>query len=87
MALELDTLDVLVKTGVNIRELVIEANVSLCVGVSVLYECRAGDPSKVTPHPTMSPLTVFLSFRAIPGPLYYEFLETYNMYFRIASNR
>lgn len=31
MALELDTLDVLVKTGVSIRELVIEANVSLCV--------------------------------------------------------
>lgn len=46
MALELDTLDVLVKTGVSIRELVIEANVSLCVGVSVLYECRAGDPSR-----------------------------------------
>lgn len=60
MALELDTLDVLVKTGVSIRELVIEANVSLCVGVSVLYECRAADPS--TPHPTMSPLTIFLSF-------------------------
>lgn len=62
MALELDTLDVLVKTGVSIRELVIEANVSLCVGVSVLYECRAADPSTGTPHPTMSPLTVFLSF-------------------------
>lgn len=54
MALELDTLDVLVKTGVSIRELVIEANVSLCVGVSVLYECRAADLSTGTPHPTES---------------------------------
>lgn len=84
--MELDTLDVLVKTGVSIRELVIEANVSLCVGVSVLCECRAADPSTGTPHPTMSPLTGFPLLRAIPGPLYHYFLETCNMYFRIASN-
>lgn len=29
----------------------------------------------------------FPLLRAIPGPLCYDFLETYNMYFRIASNR
>lgn len=54
--MKLDILDVLVKTGVNIRELVIEANVSLCVGVSVLKIPLKGLLT------LLCLLTVFISF-------------------------
>lgn len=69
--MELDILDVLVKTGASIRELVIEANVSLCVGVSVLYERCAEDPSKRTPHPTMSAYSLHF--------LYLELLQVHSV--------